>query len=127
MALSPIIVKCEFCKRDKSAYKRCCNFKKCMICDKIFKNKKDYNGHGCKIFYCHICDKSYPHINSLSRHIKSHQNNFDFKCTFCSFKTYRCDNLKRHQKQHFKNCVCKICDYQTTKALDLRRHYFEHH
>ncbi|CAC5379508.1 KRAB [Mytilus coruscus] len=49
-----------------------------------------------KEFKCDICEKSFKHLKSLTRHRKSHDSKYE--CEDCGHITNRKDNLERHRR-----------------------------
>ncbi|KAH1008446.1 hypothetical protein HUJ05_009000 [Dendroctonus ponderosae] len=75
------IIQCRLCPR------------KCKTADILQTHLK--NIHGIK------CGKSYKNPESLSRHKRECGREKSRQCPYCSHRSHRSDNLKRHMALHF--------------------------
>ena len=80
----------------------------CRECDKVFPNlsylKKHILIHSVEPqFPCDVCKKSFMQKVNLDRHVVVHTGTKQFSCNNCGKEFYRMDNSKRHMKK-----CCKI-------------------
>ena len=115
----------------------------CSSCTKTFKRHEELMLHQKKEhtrnpprFSCHFCEKSYRNPSSLSRHIRTHDNELDFGCDVCK-KRFKLENdLRKHTMTHACNknkpLKCKICcqgfvsEYCLDRHLEFHRNGFKY-
>ena len=69
------------------------------IWNSIRKNIKGKNTERTYI-ECSICHKRIKRLYHFHRHMKIHTGKKDYKCPYCSYSSFRKDNLKSHMKKH---------------------------
>ena len=81
-----------------------------------------------KPFRCAKCYKSYWTLQSLRRHIVSHEGKKDFECKICAKRFPIKNYLTRHKKIHLavKPFACAFCCKAFTYKHDLDRHKKTH-
>lgn len=59
---------------------------------------------------CELCGRAYLRQQALQRHMKTHVNDYEFRCPHCDFKAVEKSNLKAHLSRHFdvKPFVCDV-------------------
>lgn len=80
---------------------------------------------------CVVCKKSFFNHGSLVRHMIIHTEERPFGCTFegCTRTFNRRDTSSRHYFTHFQTTVhkCSICSNRFSRADNLKRHLKEKH
>ncbi len=113
---------------------------KCKICSNTYTNKyhlKEHEKtHGDKTKLCPKCDKLFPTIKRLTKHMKMvHSfsgNSKIHKCQECDFSTYRRASLTKHvhfvheKPGHNYKCSYPGCSKAYIRANHLRRHVETH-
>lgn len=77
-------------------------------------------------YQCEQCDKSYPILYRLKRHVESAHNAVKpYGCDKCDKRFPQLDNLKKHYRVHAaqKPFVCELCSRGFTQAAALRIHF----
>jgi hypothetical protein len=144
---------CLNCKRKFKYYKRsikCCEkvsrkfFYKCLICETVITCKQNVSRHKQRcsnimklreipekvatIHSCEICDSTFAHKISLTRHRlnvhKIEKEKGDFACDEC---TYSCNSklvLKKHKTEchSSKQFTCESCDCSFFSKSGLKKH-----
>lgn len=81
---------------------------------------------GPKIHVCAQCGKEYRKTSQLDAHIRAHNDERPFVCTFlpCTRAFTRSDELQRHIRIHTgeKRFVCEICHKGFTRSDHFRKH-----
>ena len=62
-----------------------------------------------KWYQCMLCDFKSISRCEITKHFLKHSNAKNFKCSSCSFTTYRKSEFETHQKSH------KLCDESNDK------------
>ncbi|KAI4460805.1 zinc finger protein [Holotrichia oblita] len=102
---------------------------KCPICNKNFPNllllRKHLQLHiNNKKFICEVCGYTTMKKSYLSDHMQTHSLNRLFKCNICS-KSFRCRSaFSRHKRIHTnpKQIVCEMCGQKFTDRGTLKTH-----
>ena len=151
--LGPLL--CEVCNKYYASTSSLITHKKthdldhkapCDICHKLFrKNYLQKHMKACtpekpdikEVFSCNFCDKKFDKINSLNRHLQSHDSIVKFSCDICSKDFTLKDSLTRHRKSAHEVKIgeeiffvlnkkekpyCKICDMKFKNNANLKRH-----
>lgn len=75
----------------------------CQLCNyKLFVQLKTHiRCHsGAKPYKCSVCDKSFPHNNTLKNHLRRHYNDRQYSCEYCSKNFIDRTALVRHSRTH---------------------------
>ena len=90
--------------------------KVCLVCQvslkrtELLKHMKDKHPDREIGFSCYICDKNFPCLAKLKRHIVIHEPRTEnFNCDQCDFVTGPKENLERHRRRHYSYVECNIC------------------
>ena len=83
---------------------------KCSQCDKSFKYKMQLKRHMRRIhgnqdynIVCETCGKAFKNKECLAAHRQVHSGEKPHACSYCSYRSYRKENVKKHIKLvHFK-------------------------
>ena len=122
---SEIVRKAKQISVDKSLNRQC------LLCDQmctsrnIKKHIKTMHPEQPWQAICLVCDKIFPSMSHLNRHIKNiHYDDRCFKCTICGFRAKRNEHLQGHMKVHDgdKDFRCDNCEFITTRRRDLKKH-----
>lgn len=95
----------------------------CIICEE--KNRKVVDGEDNKeiMHICDICNKVFPRISYLRRHIMTHKVDKPYTCNICPKAFNRKDHLNQHMKSHVKGeYECDECNKVFAKTEQLMRH-----
>ncbi|XP_038111753.1 zinc finger protein 729 isoform X1 [Culex quinquefasciatus] len=111
----------------------------CEHCGKTFKTLHLLQSHvqfihsnpNDRLIACTICGKKIKGKTSLKHHMKIHNNDRPFKCSFPSCgKTFSTrGDLNKHVQSHTKNYKykCKFCDYGTISRKTILQHEQREH
>lgn len=81
-----------------------------VFCYFFFKLKTHVRCHnGDKPYKCSVCERSFPHNNTLKSHLRRHYNDRQYSCEFCPKKFIDRTALVRHSRTHtgiYYNFVC---------------------
>lgn len=111
---------------------------KCPLCDKVFKNGKNYlYAHMQKHkdvaerqkYYCDICNKVFMCKASLKKHRELHSDpeTRKFECTTCKQRFSRETYLKQHVKAHHQlSFRCEFCGKMFGRKISLMDHRNTH-
>ena len=69
---------------------------------------------------CHICGNMISHMDSLKRHLGSH-NDIKFYCPNCKYNSPRKDALKRHSKTHNRQLLSHLDQRFEMKTIEKTR------
>ncbi|XP_072319957.1 uncharacterized protein [Eucyclogobius newberryi] len=74
--------------------------------------------------HCPQCQRSFPGLNKLLRHMQTHSKDKPFSCTLCSLAFSQGYHMTRHMKvQHGASMfVCPKCGEDHANATELQRH-----
>jgi KRAB domain-containing zinc finger protein len=105
----------------------------CKICNKTFNNKELLTRHlktHNKQFECRVCKLRYPTAYHLKVHLKIHDNLLVFQCKICSksfnYAMSLMIHVKTHEKTREKSHQCEHCDYATDNKQLLKNHLKVH-
>ncbi|KAK9888517.1 hypothetical protein WA026_000768 [Henosepilachna vigintioctopunctata] len=112
----------------------------CMFCGNMYKTsfhlKEHITSHtGEKNYNCTNCDKAFPRLSSLKRHMKSHfaplgqkTKKTPFLCTICGKRFPFSNGASRHMRIHFgvKTHECQICNKKFNQSTHLHVHMRTH-
>ncbi|XP_067635816.1 zinc finger protein 585A-like [Eurosta solidaginis] len=106
----------------------------CNYCPKRFGTRNSQVCHerlhtGERPYNCKICHKSYPQIEGLKSHMKSHDKNLrKHVCSICTQRFITKKNLIDHEKRHqgYKPHICNVCSRGFFSAVDLEVHKRSH-
>lgn len=105
----------------------------CTICDKTFMIKREYNTH-MKVHMprlkekdhpCPHCDKRFPLLHSMIRHMAEDHGIKGHECRLCGLIYTRKQHLtKHHLKKHPNEAIyhCQLCDYYSNEGREYRQH-----
>lgn len=109
---------------------------RCIICNAVFEEKPTLEDHirehkiqvEKEAVGCLYCDKTFSKLNTLLRHLKSHEENKTHLCNVCN-KTFAMgqelvDHLNRHKG--FLPHSCHICSKSYLQASKLKNHLKTH-
>ncbi|XP_047519430.1 zinc finger protein 239-like isoform X1 [Pieris napi] len=73
---------------------------------------------------CALCSRSFTHLNSLRRHLRSHSGDRNYLCNVCGKSLTSREHLKFHIRIHtgYKPNVCKTCGKGFVKKCNLTLH-----
>lgn len=105
---------------------------KCTQCDRQFSYKSNLLAH-IKVVHqkllpykCEFenCNKSYPSINRLRIHMRTHFNDKRYECEICKKRFNEKVNLKTHMAVHSneKPYECKLCGKTYKSNTHLKEH-----
>lgn len=84
-----------------------------------------------KTYRCDLCNKSYSHSSSLTKHLKKHDNceTSLYTCSICNKKCLSKRDLNTHVLTHsgVKSYTCPICDSSVARKSSLVRHIRKGH
>jgi uncharacterized Zn-finger protein len=76
-----------------------------------------------KTFECSICDKRYTSRNNLKRHIKIHDDKFQFVCRKCPIFFETKEEFDNHyERMHIRKLFCMECGKQFVTKSNLSSH-----
>ena len=92
--------------------------------------RRRHNPDRLKEFSCSLCSKSFYEKSTLENHIKFlHTKEIIYECGKCLFRTYRCGDLRIHERRVHgegppveKKFKCEKCDYRAFQIQQLDRH-----
>ena len=89
------------------------------------KDSKNTESPGAKIHKCPECDKYFPRLSSLKRHVLLHMDTRPFQCDQCEANYKSASQLNRHKRLHTgeKPAKCEFCnkDFRTYNELYVHR------
>lgn len=105
---------------------------KCSQCERIFSYKSNLKAH-IKVVHqkllpykCEFenCTKSYPSLNRLKVHMRTHFNDKRFECQICKKRFNEKVNLKTHMAVHSKKkpFICLLCEKAYKSNTRLKEH-----
>nr|BBA10912.1 Sp5 [Dugesia japonica] len=101
----------------------------CPNCHQGLNSRANLNGAK-KVHICYICHKTYGKTSHLKAHIRWHNNDRPFVCTYhlCSKSFTRSDELQRHMRTHTgeKRFVCPLCFKRFMRSDHLAKHKKTH-
>lgn len=109
---------------------------KCNRCGNLFTHMHELAYHTRTVhltelecFLCHICGKLIMRGNSISRHMKIHENVRQYVCNICSFAFTQRHHLKNHMAIHTKALPfkCELCPAKFRHGRSLLEHNKRHH
>ncbi|XP_057700390.1 zinc finger protein 420-like [Corythoichthys intestinalis] len=80
-----------------------------------------------KTHVCSICNQSFPGVNKLTRHMRTHTKEKPFQCTVCLLNFSQSYHMTRHQRQKhgMQTFICK-CGKKFASWLKLKVHRKTH-
>lgn len=94
----------------------------CELCEEDIIKKEPEDGDQ-KLYSCETCNKIFPRLSYLKRHMMSHNEEKPFICELCKKGFSRKDHLNQHMKSHVKGeYECDECKKVFTRADHLTRH-----
>ncbi|KAI8427110.1 hypothetical protein MSG28_014738 [Choristoneura fumiferana] len=110
----------------------------CELCGRKFAYPHQLSNHHkqfhlkLKEYKCTECEKSFPSLKNLKRHMGIHTDAKDYACAFCSkgFKSVKM--LKEHTQIHLNDKLekkhgCSHCDAAFVQSGSLKRHMKKQH
>ncbi|KAL3884501.1 hypothetical protein ACJMK2_024636 [Sinanodonta woodiana] len=99
-------IKTNRAKFDESTFVLIGNMAKCLLCNKILKNKMSRRYHwryhmGEKPYKCKYCEQRFGHPSNLVTHTRTHTR--PFQCIYCSAKFARRTELEKHNSDRHSN------------------------
>lgn len=80
-------------------------------------------------YLCNVCGEQQTCKAWFAEHMKTHSDQWPFKCPKCDYRSNRKNNVKIHMKVHEEgeHVKCTMCDYQTKFSSNLKSHMRRKH
>ncbi len=102
----------------------------CSVCERKFYERKDLRAHlrahvGIKPFRCNKCKKTFVSMNTLTRHVKTHDAN-RFACSKCGRHFASLSSVRLHNEMYHArrgSFSCRICGDKFETQLKIQTHF----
>jgi hypothetical protein len=109
----------------------------CIVCEKsfsrstlLYRHEKIHNDPNLTRHQCADCDRTYLNILDYEKHVKTHEKNRPYQCSYCDKAFAFKQGLERHEVIHDVKSLpnpCQYCDMRFPSAARLQRHLSQKH